>query len=54
MDEEKQYEPLGIGNKLLTKSFDRSLIQFVKLNKNSDKVWGISLPNREQLRDRIN
>jgi hypothetical protein len=33
-----------------TKSYDMSLVQFVKMNNYADANWAASLPNRQQLK----
>jgi hypothetical protein len=37
-----------------TKSFDKRLIQFIKMNNFPDTSWSVSQPNREYLRQEFN
>lgn len=40
---------MSFDNEARTKSYDRSLVQYVKMNNFADANWAASLPNRLQL-----
>lgn len=45
-----QYGVMGFANDPKTKSFDKDLIQFVKMNNFPDTSWGVSKPNKDYLK----
>jgi hypothetical protein len=46
----EQFHNMSFDKEARTKSYDMSLIQFVKMNNFADAQWAVSLPNRQQLK----
>ena len=46
-----QYDTMQFANDPKTKSFDRELIQYIKMNNFPDPSWGVSQPNKAYLRE---
>lgn len=46
-----QYDTMQFASDPKTKSFDRELIQYVKMNNFPDTSWGVSQPNKAYLRE---
>lgn len=42
---------MQFGNDAKTKSYDESLVQYIKMNNYADANWAASLPNRLQLKN---
>lgn len=46
-----QYDQMKFAFDPKTKSFDKQLIQFIKMNNFPDNSWGVSQPNKAYLRE---
>lgn len=45
-----QFNGMLFNESARTKSYDMSLVQYIKMNSYSDTNWAVSLPNRQQLK----